>query len=614
MQTLEEYCKKHESDEGFNFFYQRLIEDGKEKTFEQIININPYYRIIDFDSSFFSDQLVKLYGVEVLLKLQNRIDIESLRLGLCDAKIKQKIVYFAYFTPAFDIKKHHVLSSKFSIELLEKAKSIFDSFELLCFTKMLCFAENGDIKEFMPFLEDEESLFKIRYMMTHTTDFFFSHVLHNKEFFRGREGTIFVKALIASNYDELPMPNALFRIFDTYKQLFTDERVIKAKTLATFIKEKNRSEYTMETPEDLINFDVTRRARSRFLSEEEKIKFIFGITSEELFKRINNYLEKDKKYKFLTADEIIRLMNLSITQDSKDFLDEIEKKYRAICKKDIASSLIIPKGTGTIDITDKDFRAIIHQIRFNGPNSMGRKFMTDPNIWNTGEIEGGYLSGTLATHYSLGTIGETKDNIIGLSKIKPSDILDMGLQDIFSSIYYYYNGLKNPLSDFRTHEDFEHSTGCAYNEVTLRRFRKGVSLKPDFTLAFDKVSEFNKMMQEFFRIPIFYIDSMRSARRMNAHNEALLCANKLREYGIYLYRFYVSYMNNPDIVDKFFNKTILEDTLNTIIKNYQSFENKEDREAILFILTIMKKINDGLVYYNPYAKLVDIESFRKRLI
>ena len=614
MQTLEEYIKKHEHEDGFRYFLDRIVREENMKTFEQIIQINPYYRVIDFDEDFFAKDFVQEYGVETLLKLQSRIDEETLRLGLRDKRLKEKIIYFADFKPAFDIKKSHVMCLDFSIELLEKFKKKFDSFELICFARMFCFAEDDEMEEVLPLLDDKESLFKIRYMMTHTQEFFFTHITDNMDFFTSKEGTIFVKALISSNFDQLLYSNELLRIFKQYKHLFTDERIIEAKTLSAFIKEPNKSEYTMETPEDLIFFLKRKSARAKFLTEEKRVESIFGISKEKLEAKIRNYLETNKTNKFLTADDIIRLLNLELTLDSKAFIDMIEKKYRAVCKRDIASSLFIPQGTGTIDITDKDFRAIFHQVRFNGPNSAGRKFMIDPTTWNKGEIEGAYLSGTLATQYSFGTIGQTKDYIIGLSEIESDDIVDMGLEDIFSTIYYYYNNLTNPLSDFRTHEDFERSTGCVYNEVTLRRFRNGVSLKPNFTLAFDKISEFNRLMQEFFNIPIFYIDSMKSASRMNAHNDELLCRNKLREFGIYLYRFYVSFMYNPEIVERFFDRSILENTLNLLIKNYHVFKVQEDKEAILFIIDIIHKINQGLLYTDPCAELVDVEEFRKKLI
>ena len=467
------------------------------------------------------------------------------------------------------------------------------------------------MKEFLVLLND--NLFKIRYVMTHTNELHIEHILENKDIFTSIEGTTFIKALIESNFNILIQPNELFNVFEKYKHLFKDEKIIEAKILPEFIKDVNRDKYGILTPEDLINFLNIRETYYKNKETEEKNQSIFGISSNELNKRIKIYLEKNKTNKFLTTEELNRIINLKSTHDDKIFLDQIESKYREMCKQNIASNLFIKSKPGIIDITDQDYSMIIHQIRFYNSNPMTERFKQDPRTWDSDIVRGSYISGTLVNQYSLGTIGATKKNLIGFSKIKEDDILDMGLEDIFSSIYYYYGDLKNPHSKFSTIDDFNNSVASSYNEIVLRRFKNGISLKPNFTLAFDQISDFNKDMQEYFKIPIYIINSMKSAERMNNHTTYLLLSRKLIDYGIYLYKFYTSYMNEPEIISKYFNKNVLENTLNIIIREYKSFACDCDKNAILFILKIVEQINQGLAYTDSNLDPVDIESFRKKL-
>ena len=99
MSALETYIEKNKNSDLFPILFQKIIDEGKLKTFEEIVSINPYYKIIDFDSDFFSDKFVQTYSVKNLLLLKNRIDENLLEYGLENEQIKKKIIFFLQILP-----------------------------------------------------------------------------------------------------------------------------------------------------------------------------------------------------------------------------------------------------------------------------------------------------------------------------------------------------------------------------------------------------------------------------------------------------------------------------------------------------------------------------------
>ena len=610
MAPLEEYYERNKNNKLFLIRYDSIARKNSLGKLNEIVKINPYYDITNFDEDFYQDKYITNYGYKVLVNLQNRIDPMLLDSGLRDSDIKEKIIYFSKIEIFDNIEKSFIYNESFSIEFFNQIKNIFNNFELSCFLKLISESHDYEIEELKENLSNKDFLFKIKYLITHLKGLYLSRL--SFDFINEKESTIFIKALINSNFDLLLNPEVFFNFYQKYKYLLKEE-IINSKTLAPFLKDENRDKYDIKTSKDLISFYKIREVYYQNNKDlENKIKSYFGITYKELQEKIKNYLEKNKKYKFLSNEDISKLSNIESLE--VEFLKNIEMRYREICKKSLVYNLFVPKGKEVIDITEEDFAAIIHQVRLASYKNVAQTFKSNPEIWNHFFLENAYISGTFINQYSLGRISPNKNDIIGFNNIKSSDILDMGLKDIFSTIYYYYSNLENPLSDFRTIDDFINSTECTYNEITIKRFDDNKNaIKPDFTLAFDKISDFNEYISSYFKIPIFKIDSKKSAARMNNHNLVLLNNDKLIEYGIYLYKFYASYMYDQDIIQKYFNKNTLENILNELIKIYEVSKNPYLEKDILFIINVMKKINQGLIYTEITNDIIDTESFRKKL-
>ena len=607
--TLEEYYQKRKKSNFFLEYFEEIKRNGYLPILAEIIKINPHYDIKDFDSDFYCDKYIQNYGYQVLVKLENRIDISLLDSGLRDEEIKEKIIYFANFYVFNQIRKEFIYNGLFSIEFFDKIQTIFNKFEQVCILNLIYKSNYRELEKLKELLENDEYIFKIRYLITHLNDLTLSTIIKNIDLIYDKSGTIFIKALIASNFDLFLTDNNFYNLYQKYKHLFTYEIIIEAKTITDFFHDVNRDCYDIKNATDLANFYSIRRQyylENRDLNK--KIQSYFGMDINKLKSIIQNILEKNKKYQFLSNEEISLLLRIEELEDGPTILKNIELKYREICKKSIISNLIIPSKIGIVDITNENFQAIIHQIRLNG-KQISRLFESDPSVWDKFFIEGAYISGTLVNQYSLGKISANTNSILGFSNLNSNDILDMGLNDIFSTVYYYYSGLINPKSNFVTIEEFMNSVKCSYNEITMRRFNQGISLKPSFTLTFDKITDFNLIMQDYFKIPIFVINSIKSAERMHNHNLILLNQKKLIQYGIYLYKFYASYMNNPEIIEKYFKPQYFENLLNNLINEYQLFKDNQTRNAILFIIDIIKEINMTYIF----GDILDTESFRKKL-
>jgi len=608
---LDKYFEHNKDKDLFPILFESLINKGYAETLEAIAKIDIDFDPLNFDEELFQEKYINAYGIRVLLKLQNRIDINLLDSGLRDFEIKEKIVYFANETIFDKISRNHIYNDNFSITFFDAIKKIFNRFELSCFIKMMSSIKDYEIDEIKLILENQELLFKFRFLLTRISEFSFYIIQSNKEEFYSNEMTIFVKTFIKHKINTSDNHFAIFTLFKQYRFLFINNDIINSKTIKAFLEDQNRDKYGINNIDDLNNFFELRNKYYLENPSNEMFLSIFGLSKEKLLEKIKKYIKANKELKFLSIDEIKLLSDLDYLKNNPEFLAKIELRYRTYCKKEITSSLFIPKhNSDIIDLSLTPFRTIAHKIRFASGKAIGKKLTTDLSLWDSNYIDSSYISGTLIDDYSLGMI-DSSEYTLCFSNIDSEDILDMGLIDIFASIYLYYNGLPNKLSDFFTTTDFEHSTASFYNEVVLKRFN-GSILRPDLILGFDHINSFMKEAKNYFNISIGLIDSSKSASKMNEHNMSLLEKNMIIQYGIFVYKFYASYRYKYDIIKKYFSNS--NDILNNLINNYLITKDENTKKSLLFLIDIFAKINQDLETTGLLECKVDTESFRKKLI
>ena len=577
MQTLEKYYEHNKDKDLFPILFSSLVEKGFEKKLEAIASVDINFNLLNFDEDLFQDKYINVYGTSILLKLQNRININLLDAGLNDPRLREKIIFFANEKIFDKITRNHIYNEDFTILLINEAKEIFNSFELSCFIKMMAYIDNNEINELKNILKNKEYLFNFRFLLTRIHDFTFRFISDNKDSFYSENFSIYIKTLI--KYKVNLKDNQIFPVFKKYKYLFNDENIINIPEIKLFLEDKNRDKYGIKDINDLKNFSEIRK---KYYKNDDIFESLFRMSKIELLETIKNFIIKNKTLKFISDEEIKLLSDLNYLIENPSFFFDIKNKYNASCKKEIVSSLYIPSKKEVIDLSTRDFKTIAHKIRFISDKNIGKNLAKDLSIWDSNHIEGAYISGTLIDQYSLGMIDST-ENIMCFSNLSQNDILDMGLKDIFASIYLYYNNLENHLSDFFTIDDFNHSTESFYNEVVLRRFNPN-ALKPDFILGFDHINSFMKEASEYFNIPIGLIDSNKSSNRMHEHNMSLLERKKFYEFAIFVYKFYASYRYKFDIIKKYFKNS--NDILSKIDLN--------NKELLEFMIDIFERINHDI--------------------
>ena len=233
--------------------------------------------------------------------------------------------------------------------------------------------------------------------------------------------------------------------------------------------------------------------------------------------------------------------------------------------------------------------------------------------WDKHFIPDAYISTTPINQYCLNLI-KGSEAIVGFTNITPQDIIDMGFIDIYSSIRLYRNQIRNEKSQFGLLEELLENNYGGYSEITLRRFRGNLAIKPDVILTFDQLTSFAHEASSYFKVPILLIDSSQSAGVMNNHNQELLIQDRIKEYADYLLKMYSSFKYNYDIIAKYFSADTLNNTVNELIKRCRDLKSKELVDSVFYLINILEHINSCNISLEYSLGHIETEEFRKKLI
>lgn len=625
MSELEKYYLEHQHDENFKNIFNQLKILGHLKSLNEILKQNPQFKIEDFDANYFTLKLISNYEIDFLIKAMNKIPLKLLDSGTRDEEIKEKIIYLekSWLFPYIYINLFYVES--FTIDFFQRIVSAFDKFEQICLFNFLKFNSETAIALVKIVLNDQVALNNLKFIITNFEEHTLSVIFSNIDLVFSRTFHNFIQC-IKSNF--LTSDTTLIEIITLYRKyavLFDNEKIIDLKKIVIdFLKDPNRDQYNISNFESLSNFYDLRLNyyKNNQDNKTSLIKSYFGLSLEKFDEKIKFYLSRHKLKPFLSSseEEILRKLQngcdnyLLLIDSFYHIWDTIEIKFQNTCKKDLAQNLnIILPQQEIINISTMFYNILAHRIRFNSANPIANQLINNLEAWDNNFIQDSYLATTLINQYCLGMIDDGNCTL-GFFNIGKDDILDMGLKDIYSSIHLYRNQTKNNNSEFDLFDNFINDLFTGYNEVTLKRFRENSAIKPDCVICKDMVNDFACNAREYFKIPILLISSFEAAAFMDNHNQELLAKGNITEYTRFLYKMYISFKGNYYILQKYFDADNINNIVNKLIKNYLSTKNPRLFTQILFLLSVLERINSSNCNLQHALKPIETQEFRKKLV
>lgn len=322
-----------------------------------------------------------------------------------------------------------------------------------------------------------------------------------------------------------------------------------------------------------------------------------------IFEKYTQFLDLTTKEDFLSFIDLIKF-------DTNIYYD-IEKELSYVSKKSICDSIRPTQepNNGIVLLNGCDFSFLVHSIKGFANINQANLLADNPALWHANPKEDSYISASYISSDFMG-MNDSKSYILGFNSISEEDILYAGLGDIYSTTKQVRNGLRNSRSSCVLASDLRFNSRMAYNEVTLKRIRNGTILDPDFILSLDKITSKDEEAAKYFKVPIYLLDRMKYASRMNMKLEMDLLKDDLDSYILNLRRMFFSFCNCDKIFLEYFSAEKLEINTLRIIRKYIGSNN----------LTILKKIEeiinmyDNLIISYNFYKEAAIEYDKKRYV
>lgn len=310
-----------------------------------------------------------------------------------------------------------------------------------------------------------------------------------------------------------------------------------------------------------------------------------------------------------TREEMIEF--LSSIKYNTNIYYEIENELSLISKKSICDS-IRPKDilTDKVVVLDGcDFNFLIHSIHGYANRNQAGLLANNPALWYSNPRQDSYISTSYISHNFMG-MNNSLSYVLGFNNIEEDDILYAGSGDIYSSTKQVRNNLRNGKSSCMLADDLSMNPKMIYNEVTLRRVRNGKILSPDFILSLDTITEKDKAASNFFKVPIYLLERIKYAAKMEEQLEKDLNTDDLESYLEDLRRMFFSFCNCDRIFIQHFNQRKLESDTLKIIKKYIG---SDDVEILRLVEEIISLYDSLIISYNFY-KDSSIEYDKKRYV
>lgn len=542
------------------------------------------FSLSDYSPLIFNKRFINYYGIEFLHKYINDINPELLDMGL---KIPQGTDFNNY---SMELLNRISATDKRTLDFLGNIKEI--NYDLL----------NQLDNDFFKTVKTLNNIFGDAIVSGFITEINIVKKCHNFDDFFSKlprniyplVGSIYLKTILKFYIDNM-------YYFESNKKIdimdLSNEKINNLLFLSSNYKIIINDKY---------NLNINQIVESSLIKNIEEKKTIddiykdieislFGPNVEKFYQRVNDAYsilkQKNIQTKYSKKLELIlNLHNLTNRNDlilfvkligsNQSYLDEIEKVTKVEAIKNLCSSITkFETNSSIVNLNGRTFKLLVHKTCGIENKKTGKKLSADIKEWDKNIEEDSIISTSLINQYYLGMVSG-KGSILGFNTVIPSDILDMGPTDIYSSKDIYQFNTRNQLSRFLLTDDLLYDSVDGYNEVVLKRYVNGKARYPDFILCDGVVTDYSKEIAQYFNVPIYLLDRKAYFNLMQDHLYQLKKYDELKQYANYLFKCFVSIYPEEEIVSKYFKSDVLASELKEIIKEYTSLRNAENSNLL----------------------------------
>lgn len=626
----------------FSYLINLYTDSGDLETVDEIRNIKLKYPTFPFENyvkGVFTDAHIEYYGMEFLLATSKLRDADIYNYGLNGRNEKNKVQLLLVSNNLKRLCNDFVVNDNFSLIDLENINTILTEMDIFEFFNVIINKKSG--------------VNIIKNIINKKTEYYNIQFLANNFDLIGREQFIlkyicdenFYKfiSVIDNNYlnTNIKLENFIQK-YDKYSEIFTKlnnqnlnaERTNKlnAALFASYILP-----FDIKTVDDIDSYYETRYNAICKILKGRDIHAVKGIIAkvyynceyDELRVHINdakktfkngnyNYSNLEKYFKIIeleTSDEILKF--ISDMKYESNIIKRIEDTQKEVASSDIINKLstfTILKENEFIHLKGEEFILLLHKIKGYGSYEMAAKIYDDPSWWLFNPEAKEYISTSLCNEKFFGLV-EGTGYVLGFNKLPQGSIIGMGTEDIYMSRRIARNNLNNGKNRFLLADDLVENSRKLYNEVAIKRIVENVPITPNLVFTQDSYSSKEKDVAKFFNIPICVLDSKIYSEQMLERQKFYLEQNEFNKYIASLKKMYFSFINNYDIIYKYFSffqmKKNLEDIVNRVLSNQTL--NRIKLYELLNMVKEYSKLIDAKNYIDETYDFLDIKEIEEKI-
>ena len=591
-------------------YVNEYIKTQNNEIWELIVKKYPTFDKNKFYDYIFTKEFINHYGVDFLVNHIEIVDDLILEYGMNKT---EKSKYIFENEELLYLKYNLLTNEDLTIDDLKQLKQLLNNKIIRKFITKIQFVSKENIKEILSMSTTSEEIIKILESKT-------------SNLFVGKNIDILLKIINDKNllkYLRLLNDNYfhnLLKAYDVINTYIENRELIQTlsnqdkEIFNSYINDPSHLKYKIKTKEKLYNYNERRFNYIKNLVQSVELdiikneitlsyfhlkydSFVSEIeTIENIYLKTNSFTLEERielsSIKTLTnlqtKNEIINY--ISKHKNLENYIENLNLKRKELCKNELSKKINTEKKAFKEKINElngENFTFLVHKIAGVNRPDKASELYDNISIWE--KSPSSYISTSLINQKYMGTVNGI-GTIFGFNTIKPDDILDMGLEDIFTETRLYKNNIENKYAKYLLPDDFINQSTKVFNEVVLKRKNGTGTLKPDFIVCFDKISEKDIDASNHFNVPIVKINSQIYLNKMKENLNKLLEENKYEEYLNYLVKTVYSYLSNNEIMEKYFTNENLINMLNELIENhYQKSENK--KKFIMFLKNLIKQID-----------------------
>ncbi len=626
----------------FNYLINLYTSYGDLETVDEVKNIKLKYSTFPFEKyvkGVFTDAHIKYYGMDFLLATSNLRDAEIYKYGLNGQNEKNKVQLSLVSNNLKRLSNEFVVNDNFDLLDLEKLNTILTEMDIYEFFNIVISKDSG-VNIVKNIINKKTEYYNLQFLAKN-----FDLTCKEQLILRYIRDENFYKfiSVIDNNYlNTSTKLEDFIQKYDKYSEVFTKlnnqdlntERTNKlnAALFASYI-----FPFNIKTVEDIDNYYENRyiamhraiKGRDINAVKDIIVKVYYNCSYNELKVHISDAKRtfKNANYNYSNLEKYFQIFEIETSDEALKFIGDMKYESNIIKKiediqKEVASRDVINRLTSFATVKENEFiylrgeqfLLLLHKIKGYGSFEMASKLYDDPSWWLLNPEAKEYISTSLCNESFFGLV-EGTGYVLGFNKLPQDSIIGMGTEDIYMSRRIARNNLNNSKNRFLLAEDLVENSRKLYNEVAIKRMVNNIPITPNLVFTQDKVDSKEKDVAKFFKIPIYVLDSKIYSNQMLERQRIYLEQNEFAKYIASLKKMYFSFINNYEIVYKYFSFCRMKRDLEEIVDTYLNRANME--RIKLYELLSMVKEYGGLIdaknYIDETYDFLDIKEIEQKI-